>query len=100
MTIPYETDEDAANLSDDALLEAYLDTGVSKAGLAAAADETTEMPEWPAMTGREVGLTVDTATICWFQANHADWRREMGFVLRAWVMAQAVKRASVSSNAQ
>ncbi len=99
MTIQYETDEDAANLTDDALLEAYLDTDAPKTGLAAAADDTAEMPDWPAVTVREVELTVDSATLSWFRINHADWRREMSFVLRSWVAAQAVKQETMGPTA-
>lgn len=85
MTIADEPDEGADSLDDDAPIDAYLDAGTPKKAKVPARDSLGEMPEWPPATMREVGLTVDTATLKWFRNNHADWRREMGYILRAWV---------------
>jgi hypothetical protein len=90
MTISDQPDEDAANLDDNALFEAYLDAGTPRSGGVPAADAGDGMPDWPPVTLQNVGLTIDTATLAWFKSNHADWRAEAGFVLRAWVAAQAV----------
>jgi hypothetical protein len=89
MTISDDPDEDADNLDDDALIEAYLGTGTRVAqSNTLAADAGQEMPEWPPLKVRNIELTIDSATIAWFVGNHADWRREIGYVLRAWVAAQ------------
>ncbi len=88
MTILNDPDEDAANLDDDELIEAYLDAEAPKAARSLAADGGAEIPEWPPLGLRDVGLTLDTATLAWFRDRHANWRREMGLVLRAWVTAQ------------
>jgi hypothetical protein len=90
MTIMDEPDEDAADLDDDGLLEAYLDPGAPPAG-----DSATDMPEWPPAMVHDIGLTVDTATLAWFRNSHADWRREMGFILRAWVEIQTTASADL-----
>ena len=88
MTISDQPDEDAANLDDNALFEAYLDAGTPRTAGVQATDVGDGMPDWPPVTLRNVGLTIDTATLAWFKSNHADWRAEAGFVLRAWVAAQ------------
>ena len=83
-----DPDEDAENLDDEALLNAYLGRGQS--GKSSDPENSAEdIPDWPPSQTRNVGLIVDANTLGWFKANHADWRREMGFVLRAWVAVQA-----------
>ena len=88
-----DPDEDADNLDDETLLSTCL--GRRHPGESTDQENLAEdIPDWPPNRTRDVGLIVDTETLAWFKANHADWRREMGFVLRAWVAAQA---ASVST---
>ncbi|MFL5253593.1 MAG: hypothetical protein ACJ8AI_11985 [Rhodopila sp.] len=82
---PHDPDEDADSLDDDALLEAYLRADAPSAGRSA--EEA--LPDWPPLRVREVGLQIETATLDWFKANHQDWCREIHFVLKAWVAAQA-----------
>lgn len=82
--IPDEPDEDAANLDDDALLEAYL----SPRSADPDRPVVTHLPDWPPLAAREIALPIDTRTLDWFREHHADWRREIRFVLKAWVAAQ------------
>jgi hypothetical protein len=84
MTISDEPTEDAANLDDDALFEAYLNTGPPSI----LADEYVPIPDWPPIRTQEVSLMIDAATLAWFKSSCADWRIEAGYVLRAWVAAQ------------
>lgn len=90
MTITDSPEEDAAGLDDDALFEAYLAGGPPQKEHAPPASGNEEIAEWPSRRMREVGLAVDVATLAWFKTNHADWRREMGFVLRAWAAAARI----------
>ncbi|MBS0644621.1 MAG: hypothetical protein U1E70_04490 [Acetobacteraceae bacterium] len=92
--LPDEPDEDAANLDDDALLDAYLNPSPAEADQR----DATRLPDWPKLTVREVGLSLDTATLDWFRAHHADWRREIGFVLKAWVAAQTAANRAPSGD--
>lgn len=87
MTISDEPDEDA-DLDDDALFEAYLVAGSPQNERNPAADGADEIAEWPPAKMQNVGVMVDTATLTWFRSNHADWQREMGFVLRAWALVR------------
>ena len=61
-----EPDEDAANLDDDALLEAYLNP--PSADLERSA--VTHLPDWPPLAAREVALPIDIPTLNWFRENH------------------------------
>jgi hypothetical protein len=88
LTISDQPDEDAANLDDNALFEAYLDAGTPRTTGVLPTDVGDGMPDWPPVTMQNVGLTIDTATLAWFRSNYANWRAEAGFVLRAWVAAQ------------
>ncbi|HVZ09392.1 hypothetical protein [Rhodopila sp.] len=80
-----DPDEDAAFLDDDALVAAYLrpyttqDTG---------AEAMRRLPDWPPLTRREPGITIDPDVLAWFKRHHADWRREIRLVLKGWVAAQ------------
>ena len=80
----HDPDEDAELLDDEALIEACL-------GLNEPNDKRrvsrVAMPDWPAPSHGEVCLTIDPDTKRWFAANHAQWRREMALVLKAWVLA-------------
>jgi len=99
MTMVDDPDEDADNLDDDALFESYLQgkSGMPREGLA---DPTDTIPDWPPATMRDVGLTLDHETVAWFRASHSDWRREMSFVLRAWVAAQTAEAGTVTEVAR
>lgn len=93
-----DPDEDADNLDDEALLNAYLGRGQpGKSDNSENPDE--DIPDWPPIRTRSVDLIVDDDTLGWFKNNHADWRREMGVVLRAWVAAQAAHASSEPSAA-
>ena len=74
-----EPNEDADLLDDEAALDTYLgDTAESPA------TGTQCLPDWPPLAVREIGLSLDAETVAWFKASHADWRRAMRCVLRAW----------------
>jgi hypothetical protein len=73
-------------LDDEALIAAYVGDSGLKAGPGIDTDDT--LPDWPPPRTRDIGLNIDVATLNWFKAQYADWRREMGVVLRAWVAAQ------------
>jgi hypothetical protein len=84
-------DEDAVFLDDDALIEAYLrpehirtETGF-----------TSDIPDWPPVTEHRIDITIDAATLAWFKSRHPDWRREIGFVVRAWVATQSAPGESM-----
>ena len=81
-----EPDEDADELDDEKALGAYLG-----AGPAAGAEATADMPDWPpaCAQGQEPGLTLDTSTVAWFKANYVEWQREIGSVLRGWMVAKS-----------
>ena len=79
--------DDDDDLDDEAALDSYL--GASDLPKRDAV--SVELPDWPAPTKRDVGLDLDIDTLAWFKQNHADWRREIRFVLRAWVVAKATQ---------
>ncbi len=88
--LPDDPDEDADHLDDEALLEAYLRPEPAGARRV----EEVNLPDWPPARRRDVAVEIDTATLDWFKANHPDWRREIRFVLKAWVTAQKAKAPS------
>lgn len=90
-----QPDEDADALDDDKLLAAYL--GVDPQKPAQGVITAPEPSDWPPTTEHDVGLSVDNMTLAWFKANHADWQRQMRFVLRAWVVAQAVQAGTLNN---
>jgi uncharacterized protein (DUF4415 family) len=75
-----DPDEDADNIDDEDLLEAYSD-GEKPASSSPTASTVTD---WPGRSMIDVKIGVDYKTIAWFQANHADWRGEIHAVLRSW----------------
>jgi hypothetical protein len=80
-----EPDEDADNLDDDAVLEnCVADAGSKQTGGGPAMPD---LPDWPRLMVKEVGLDLDTETLTWFKSTYRDWRQQMRFVLRAWVVA-------------
>jgi hypothetical protein len=86
-----EPDEDADGLDDDTALEALVgDVGPRPDN----ASPLPSLPEWPTRGQRDVGLCVDAATLAWFKATHPDWRRQMGFVLRAWMIANTANQTA------
>ncbi|HEX3575367.1 MAG TPA: hypothetical protein VHU42_12270 [Rhodopila sp.] len=50
-------------------------------------DSAPTAADWPAPSATKIGLNVDTETLAWFTATHADWQRAMRTVLRSWVTA-------------
>ncbi len=88
-----EPDEDADTLDDETALDHYLG-GECPAKLD---NGLAELPDWPAPSKRDIGLDLDMATLNWFKQTHADWRREIRFVLRAWIAAQASKPRMVAT---
>ena len=76
--------DDDDDLDDEAALDSYL--GASDLPKRDAV--SVELPDWPAPTKRDVGLDLDIDTLAWFKQNHTDWRREIRFVLRAWMVAK------------
>lgn len=99
-------DEDADNLDDENLLEAYLGVGMptsdrggtptSERGEATAAGGL----DWPGSHARDIGLTVNAETLAWFKANHSDWRLAIESVLRAWVDARTANAQRSSREAE
>jgi hypothetical protein len=79
--------DDDDDLDDEAALDSYLGTN----DLPKRDRVSVELPDWPAPTKRDAGLDLDVDTLAWFKQNHADWRREIRFVLRAWVVAKATQ---------
>ena len=83
-----EPDEDADTLDDEALLEVYVGAGPPKQQ--SGSPNPADMQEWPQSCGAPgAGSDIDTATLAWFQANHADWQEELRMVLRTWASVQA-----------
>ena len=80
-----EPDEDADEFDDEKALETYLGV-VSGPGVETAAD----LPDWPPTHSQAhgAGLTLEMNTVAWFKANYVDWQREIGSVLRGWVVAK------------
>jgi hypothetical protein len=76
-----EPDEDADSLDDEGLLEGFLagpqDIAIRPAG--------TGPQDWPPCHGGRDILAVDADILAWFKANHEDWQRQIGRVLRAWI---------------
>lgn len=81
---PDEPDEDAASLSDEALLRAYL----CPEPPSVTPTEPDSMPDWPPLRRQTLALSIDDGTLDWFRAHHANWQREIRLVLKAWVAAQ------------
>jgi uncharacterized protein (DUF4415 family) len=83
--------EDADALDDDEALESLISDAGPTPGVACS---VSSMPEWPPRERSDVGLPVDAETLAWFRSTHADWRRQMGVVLRAWMIANTVNQTS------
>ncbi|HYZ24350.1 MAG TPA: BrnA antitoxin family protein [Rhodopila sp.] len=77
-----ESGADAETLDDDELLAACL--GIDEQG---PDRQPAEIPDWPPARSNPVTVAIDGDTAAWFKANSANWQREIGFVLRAWVAA-------------
>ena len=86
-----EPDEDADDLDDETLLQAYLGVGAAKP---ATTNSTADLPDWPQRRERDPSLNIDPETLAWFKARHGDWRGRMASVLRAWVAAQTPRETS------
>jgi uncharacterized protein (DUF4415 family) len=84
-----EPDEDADALDDDAAIDSLLSDAETQPGNTS---HLPSLPEWPARGQRDVGLRVDDETLAWFKATHPDWQRQMGFVLRAWMIASTANQ--------
>ena len=79
--------EDFDDLDDEAVLDIHF--GENHPKQTPAAQELPMLADWPPPAIAEAALRLDAATLAWFQANHANWRQEMRFVLRAWVAARS-----------
>ena len=77
-----EPDEDADSLDDDTLLMAFLD-GPQAADRATAASAP---QDWPPRNRCMEALVVDADILAWFKTNHQDWQRQIGCVLRGWIV--------------
>lgn len=84
-----ESGADAENLDDDELLAACL--GIGEQGTAG---QPAEIPDWPPARSNPVTVAIEADTAAWFKANSANWQREIGFVLRAWVAAHGNESGS------
>lgn len=89
-----EPDEDADNLDDEKLLDALYDGDSPKQDTRA--DRAMVLPGWPPPRSPDRGLTLDPATLAWFKANHADWRAEIGVVLRGWTATHTFVQPSIA----
>ncbi len=79
-----EPDEDAEEFDDDTILESLVGhDGIGRLDV----PQRSLMPEWPAGGDRGIDLQVDAETMAWFRSSHPDWQRQMGLVLRAWMIA-------------
>ncbi|PPQ38137.1 hypothetical protein [Rhodopila globiformis] len=76
-----EPDEDADSLDDEQLLAGFLNGPQGAAVRADGADRQ----DWPPCPGGQDILAVDADILTWFKANHDDWQRQIGCVLRAWI---------------
>jgi uncharacterized protein (DUF4415 family) len=83
-----DPDEDADALDDGTVLDNYL--GDAPSSPDSAPSEATTLPDWP-QTARDIGLSLDTATLAWFKATNINWRSAMQSVLRAWVVANTAE---------
>ena len=88
-----QSDEDADTFDDDKLVATYLGVDRQPAQHTVVAPEPSD---WPPTSEHNIGLAVDSMTLAWFKANHADWQRQMRFVLRAWVIAQTVETSTLN----
>jgi uncharacterized protein (DUF4415 family) len=79
-----EPDEDADTLDDDVAIETLLGDALAKPDRPAA---SAELPDWPPRSALDIGLSLDAETLAWFKETHADWRRQIRSVLRAWMVA-------------
>lgn len=91
---PNDSDEDADTLDDDALLEAVLRPDHA----ATPKDAEAAVPDWPSTNTTDTILRIDAGTSDWFKSRHADWRREIRLVLRAWIATQT-EGASIAERA-
>jgi hypothetical protein len=85
-----EPDEDADLLDDDTALDSLMGDVGPRSDVAASSPA---LPEWPTRGQHEVGLPVDAETLAWFKSAHPDWRRQMGNVLRAWMITNTADQA-------
>jgi hypothetical protein len=85
-----EPDEDADVLDDEAALESLVGDAGPRPG---DAPPLPSLPEWPARGQLDIGLQVDAETLAWFRSTHPDWRRQMGVVLRAWMLTSTANQA-------
>jgi uncharacterized protein (DUF4415 family) len=81
-----EPDEDADSLDDGGMIEAVTGLAVVEHGLAGGA--AGRPADWPAPVRHGRALVLDADILAWFQANHADWQRQIRGVLRGWIAAQ------------
>jgi hypothetical protein len=90
-----EPDEDADTIDFDDVLDTRM--GEALVGPNGSVDTARHMPDWPPLTARERGLSLDIETHAWFQAHHADWRHEMRRILHAWMVEQTARRQTVDT---
>lgn len=89
-----DPDEDADNLDDENLLDAFLHPGrdrnapTPKSG----GDSTSDIRDWPQSHGRDGGNDLDPETLLLLKASCADWRSSMGVIVRTWLLARAQAR--------
>jgi hypothetical protein len=86
-----ELDDDADTLDDEAALGTYL--GDTPPAPKDDVGRGSDLPDWPAGSAPDLGLSLDAETLAWFQATYGDWRGAMRTVLRAWVAAKAAAAA-------
>ena len=89
-----DPDEDATDLDDDAIFDTFVDSPSQ----ALKSDTAIPLADWPSRTITEVELNLDTETLAWFKSAHIDWRQQMAFVLRAWVLANGIEGRTSSPN--
>jgi hypothetical protein len=93
---PDDSDEDVDNLDDTELLESFL----RPAQAATRADAEATVPDWPSADATDTIFRIDPATLDWFKSHHADWRREIRLVLRAWISTRTNAASAAEREAE
>lgn len=83
-----EPDEDADNLDDDTLMQTALGPAGEPLDTTGRGSGAAHIEDWPSPRMQGLELDIDVQTLAWFKANHANWRKAMGSVLRGWIAAK------------
>ncbi len=84
-----EPDEDADSLDDESLMETALGSASEPRDATGRRSGSAIIQDWPLSRLQGLELDIDVQTLAWFKANHVNWRRAMGSVLRGWIAAKS-----------